>query len=277
MSQENKVIVRKFFELLERDQAIPEELLGSGFAYHASSSPPLDLEATRERMATFSTGFSDIEHIIEDMVAEGDRVAFRSRLEMIHTGVYMGVDGSNEKISVVEMGIMRIANGKVAEMWGVLDSAGIMQQLGLMPVQGSPKSSDSLHLTFSKLDRTFSQGQVNEVAKQFAEDARMLWPGIDDIVGREAIRAAFAEFFEQFTTLSFSHDRQLIEVFREKAFTIGRSIEDLAPKGGGPAQRIHGRMVELWAQTESGDWEITLLLTSRYAENEMLSEDQASA
>ena len=180
MSQANKAVVRKFFELLEREQAIPESLLGSGFVYHVAGSPPLDLEASRERMVMFSTGFSDIKHLIEDMVAEGDLVAFRSRLEMVHTGEFMGVAGSNKRISVVEMGVMRIANGKVAEMWGILDSVEIMKQLGLIPVQGSPKSSDSLHTVLSKLDLTFSQGEVNEVAELFAEDARMLWPGRDD-------------------------------------------------------------------------------------------------
>jgi len=136
MSQENKALVRRFFELLERDQRVPEELLGPGFTYHVPGSPPLDLKATRQRMAVFGAGFSDIRHLIEDMVAAGDRVAFRSRLEMTHTGEFMGVAGSDEQISVVEMGIMRIANGKVAEMWGLLDTMGLMQQIGAMPSPG---------------------------------------------------------------------------------------------------------------------------------------------
>lgn len=125
-----------FFELLEREQKVPEGLLGPGFTYHVPGSPPKDLEATRQRMAVFTAAFSHIRHSIEDMVAEGDGVAFRSRLEMTHTGEFMGVAGSDEQISVVEMGIMRIANGKVAEMWGLLDTMGIMRQMGAMPSPG---------------------------------------------------------------------------------------------------------------------------------------------
>ncbi len=140
-TEENKAIVRRFFELLELDQRVPEELLGPGFTYHVAGSGPRDLEATRQRIAVFSAAFSDIKHIEEDMVAEGDRVAFRTRLEMTHTGEYMGIAASDERISVVEMGIMRIANGKVAEMWGILDTLGLMRQIGAMPSPGQPRSA----------------------------------------------------------------------------------------------------------------------------------------
>jgi len=136
MLQENKAVVSKFFELLARDQSLPEDLLGPDFGYHVPGSPLLDLKATRKRMAAFSTGFSDSIHHIEDLVAEGDRVAFRSRLEMIHSGEFMGVVGDNERISIVEMGFMRISNGKIVEMWGILDTIGLMQQIGAMPSVG---------------------------------------------------------------------------------------------------------------------------------------------
>lgn len=132
-AEKNKAIVRRFFELLELDQTIPEDLLSPGFTYHVPGSPPKDLKATQQRMGVFSAAFSNIKHIEEDMVGEGDRVAFRTRLEMTHTGEFMGVTGRDEQISVVEMGIMRITNGKVAEMWGLLDNLGLMQQIGAMP------------------------------------------------------------------------------------------------------------------------------------------------
>ncbi len=140
MSQENKALVRRFFELLELDQRVPEELLGPGFTYHVPGAPAKDLKATRERATEFIAAFSDFKRIEEDMVAEGDRVAFRSRLEMTHTGEFMGLAGSGKQISVVEMGIMRIADGKIAEMWGLLDTMGLMQQVGAMPSPGQARS-----------------------------------------------------------------------------------------------------------------------------------------
>lgn len=130
MSQENKALIQRFFELLQRDRRIPEELLAPGFIYHVAGAPPKDLDATRQRMVAFTTAFSDMKRFEEDMVAEGDRVAFRSTLEGTHTGEFMGIAASGRRFSVVEMGFMRIADGKIAEMWGLLDVPGLMQQIG---------------------------------------------------------------------------------------------------------------------------------------------------
>lgn len=132
MSQENKTVVRQFFQLLETDLRVPEELLGPGFIYHVPGVPPIDVDAIKERAATFVASFSDIKRIEEALVAEGDLVAFRSTLEMTHTGEFMGAVGTGERVSVVEMGFFRIANGKIAEMWGLLDIMGLLTQTGAM-------------------------------------------------------------------------------------------------------------------------------------------------
>jgi hypothetical protein len=53
MSQENKTVVRQFFQLLETDLRVPEELLGPGFIYHVPGVPPIDVDAMKERAAAF--------------------------------------------------------------------------------------------------------------------------------------------------------------------------------------------------------------------------------
>lgn len=133
MSEVNKAHVRKFFELLVRERKAPEELMLSDFLYHVPGIPPLDIEAVNQRTSALAAAFSDISRTLEDMVAEGDRVAFRSNIEMIHTGEYMGIEGTGAQVTFIEIGIMRIANGKVGEMWALSDSVGFMQQIGAMP------------------------------------------------------------------------------------------------------------------------------------------------
>jgi predicted ester cyclase len=133
MSEENKALVRKFFDLLVREGRAPEELMVPDFLYHVPGVPPLDIEAVNQRTSALAAAFSDISRTLEDMVAEGDKVAFRSSIEMIHTGDYMGIEGAGTQISFTEIGIMRIANGNVAEMWALSDSVGFMQQIGAMP------------------------------------------------------------------------------------------------------------------------------------------------
>ena len=105
----------------------------SDFLYHVPGIPPLDIEAVNQRTSALAAAFSDISRTLEDMVAEGDRVAFRSNIEMIHTGEYMGIEGTGAQVTFIEIGIMRIANGKVGEMWALSDSVGFLQQIGAMP------------------------------------------------------------------------------------------------------------------------------------------------
>lgn len=71
------------------------------------------------------------------MVAEDDRVAVRMTLEATHTGDFMGIPASNSEVSVSAFTILRIADGKIAEFWGLPDVMTLMQQLGAMPAPES--------------------------------------------------------------------------------------------------------------------------------------------
>jgi predicted ester cyclase len=136
MSSENKALVRAFFNSLNRDHIIPEEFVGHGFRYHVAGAPPISLEASQQRMAMFHSAFPDLTHTEQDLLSESDRVAFRSSLEMTHGGEFMGVPPTKHHVSVVEMGMMRIADRKIVEMWGLIDMVGIMQQIGALPSPG---------------------------------------------------------------------------------------------------------------------------------------------
>lgn len=94
----------------------------------------MDLAAFKQFEAMFSAGFSNIRHSIEDIVAEGDRVAFRMTMDSTHTGEFMGVPASGKQVSFLGIGIMRIADGKVADYWGSPDAMGLMQQIGALPM-----------------------------------------------------------------------------------------------------------------------------------------------
>ncbi len=104
----------------------------------------------------------------------------------------------------------------------------------------------------------------------FAPDARLMWPSLEDIVGREHIRSAYERLAETYTTIAWQPERTVIGPSGRKVVTIGRFIEDRAPRSGGAAERIHGRLVEVWARKPDGGWELEVLLTSRYADSEQL-------
>jgi len=135
MSQQNKQLVRRYFEELDRTKAAPVHLCTPDFAFHVAGFPSMDVEATKQFAAMFFTALPDLAHPFEELIAEGDKVAFRGRYEGTHTEDFMGVPASGRRISVVGVGVFHVADGKVAEFWVSPDRMSLMQQIGALPMQ----------------------------------------------------------------------------------------------------------------------------------------------
>jgi hypothetical protein len=127
-----KAVTRKFVEEADRGRTALE-LCAPGFTAHFPGLPPRDVD---EFETTIRSGFSDIGHPIEDLVAEGDTVAVRLLFEGAHTGEFMGSPASGQRFSVDGTAVLRMAGDKIAEFWGFLDQLGLMQQIGALPVPG---------------------------------------------------------------------------------------------------------------------------------------------
>ena len=93
----------------------------------------------REQLVAFlleiRRSFPDFTFTIEDMVAEGDSVAFRFVATGTHKGALQGIPATNRPFRINGIAIARVSNGRVSELWEALDQLGQLQQLGLMPVQ----------------------------------------------------------------------------------------------------------------------------------------------
>ena len=144
-TDENKVTVRQFIDEIfvqGRTDAV-DELLADDFVGHtwpSTGHPKDDLKAAIERT---SKGLSDARFTIEDLIAEGDRVAVRLTAEATQTGELMGMPASGKRYSIGEIHIFRLADGKVVEHWHQFDQMAMMKQLGAMPGGGSAgQSSD---------------------------------------------------------------------------------------------------------------------------------------
>ena len=69
-----------------------------------------------KRVATaFLTAFPDMEVGIEDSLVIGDKLARRVRWTATHRGPFLGVPATGKRVTVREMIILRVANGKIAE------------------------------------------------------------------------------------------------------------------------------------------------------------------
>jgi steroid delta-isomerase-like uncharacterized protein len=80
-------------------------------------------------------GFPDIQWTLEEMVAEGDKVAARFTMRGTHLGTFFGAPSTGKKIAVQALNICRLSGGQIIEETGQPDLLGLLQQIGAVPAR----------------------------------------------------------------------------------------------------------------------------------------------
>ena len=130
MTDENKALVRRFItEIFERGRPeAVDELCAEDFIGHTWGNA--DRAGLKQAMARVATGLADAHFQVEDMIAEGDRVAVRVTATARQVGEFMGLPASGHSYTIGEIHIFRFRDGKVTEHWHEFDRTGLMRQLG---------------------------------------------------------------------------------------------------------------------------------------------------
>lgn len=136
--EENKAIVNRSTAVLwnKGNMAVIDELYAIDFIMHDPSQGDGDLEYFKQYARGVLTGIPDLHIATDDLIAEGDQVVKRWTARGTHKGDFMGIPATGNQIEVAGIEIYRIADGKIVEIWGVMDSLGLMQQLGVIPPMG---------------------------------------------------------------------------------------------------------------------------------------------
>jgi steroid delta-isomerase-like uncharacterized protein len=107
-------------ELIGHDPAEPEDLRG--------------IQPQKERVRAYRTAMSDLECVVEDIFASGDKVCTRWTARGTNDGELMGMAPTGKRAEVTGISIDRFDDeGKIVETWDQWDNAGFMVQLGLAP------------------------------------------------------------------------------------------------------------------------------------------------
>ncbi len=78
---------------------------------------PLTPESGVRTVQTWRDGFPDFHFKLEDMILQGNKVVLRIPFTGTHLGKFLGVEPTGRKINVTETLILRIEDGRIAEMW----------------------------------------------------------------------------------------------------------------------------------------------------------------
>ncbi|HXS98346.1 MAG TPA: ester cyclase [Candidatus Limnocylindrales bacterium] len=133
-SEENRKLVLEHYEsfLQKRDaEAIRKQLAPDFLDHEMPPGTPPGPEPVLQFGALLLAAFPDLRIEIEDIVAEGDRVAVRARWTGTHRGVLpmMPFPPSNRTVSFTGMVFWRIRDGRMVERWATIDRLGLQQQL----------------------------------------------------------------------------------------------------------------------------------------------------
>jgi len=136
-----KALDRRFFEEWNKGKAAAMTLIDKSCAtnivwHDANGEDIRGLKDFKKSMGEFFDAFPDNHFAIDDMFAEGDKVAVRYTITATHKGEFMGISATNKKVKLMALEIDRIVGGKFVEGWIRFDTLGWMQQLGLAPTPG---------------------------------------------------------------------------------------------------------------------------------------------
>jgi steroid delta-isomerase-like uncharacterized protein len=137
-TEQNKTLVRRYWEEVwnQGNLAVLDDLIATDFDGHPLPGEPdfgRGPAGQKQLVGMYRTAFPDLRMTIEDMTAEGDRVAVRWTARGTQTGEMMGIPATGKHTTVTGMFLNRLAGGKIVEGWGNFDALGMLQQLGVIP------------------------------------------------------------------------------------------------------------------------------------------------
>jgi len=136
MSEENKALERRIYEEIynKKNMGAVEQFCATDWVCHPSlPGMPPGLDGMKQMAYADNKAFPDMQVKLEDVIAEGDKVACRWTATATHKGEFMGMPATNKPVTITGIHIDRIAGGKIVETWNYSDMMGVMQQLGMKP------------------------------------------------------------------------------------------------------------------------------------------------
>jgi predicted ester cyclase len=131
MLDENKALVRRYYDQVMGDLAEIESVVSDDFVDHhfPPDTPPGPVGVRQFFQGFAQKVFSDMRIDIELMLAEGDRVDCQFVLYARHTGEMAGITPQGNPIRLPAISTFRIADGKLAEAWEIFDSGLLLAQM----------------------------------------------------------------------------------------------------------------------------------------------------
>jgi steroid delta-isomerase-like uncharacterized protein len=147
MSEKNLAIIRRFYEDVftagKMNIAAIDQHLADDFVGH-DLPPGLDgREGYKKFVGMIAASFSDTTQIeAHEVISNGDKIVVRWSSTGRHTGEFMGIPATGQRITLKGIDIVRLTEGKIADLWQEMDLLDILQQISA-PASGGTGNEGS--------------------------------------------------------------------------------------------------------------------------------------
>ena len=135
-AETNKLVMGRFTDFVNTaSEKLPDELISPDAIFHVPgrAEPVRGPAGYLAIIGMMREGFPDIQWTLEEMIAEGDRVAARFTMRGTHRGTFFGVPPTGKPIVVQAMNFYRLSRGQFVEERGQPDLLALLQQIGAVP------------------------------------------------------------------------------------------------------------------------------------------------
>jgi predicted ester cyclase len=137
LEEQNKALIKQYFAELDKgviedvDSFSDKYISPDCIWYFPGGVKISGIEAIKEYIVRTNTAIQDLVHTIDDIIAEGDKVAYRMTARGTHQKEFMGIKPTGNEFTLTGEGICIILKGKIVEWWMEADYLSFMQQLGM--------------------------------------------------------------------------------------------------------------------------------------------------
>jgi steroid delta-isomerase-like uncharacterized protein len=255
-SEQNKALYRHFVDQVINNgkyDEIPDLYTADYVDHNSPPGAPGGFDGVRAVFAMFRGAFPDVHFNIDEMVSEGDRVATRVTGHGTNTGSFMGMPPSGKEATWGSKGIFRVADGKIAEHWGMPDLLALLGQIGALPPEAILPTADTSGLTPRPDEPPADPTDAALLARNKAVVRRVYDDGFSrgdleacaEIVASDYVDHPPARFFDVPLTGPASL-QGAVRVFREGFPDLTDTVDQLIGEGNNIVVR------SLWRGTHNG-------------------------
>jgi steroid delta-isomerase-like uncharacterized protein len=155
VSEDNKALVRRWLEEVLTQESLDDvgNLFAPNYVLHDPSFPHdvYGPEGIRRYVAAYRFAFPDARFVVEDQIAEGDKVVSRWTARGTHRGEFLGISPTGEEVTVTGIEFDYVVGGKIEEAW-----------VGYHPFAGPLPDPESLKRGFGMLHEAFPDMRIAE-------------------------------------------------------------------------------------------------------------------